>query len=595
MTQVRILKFFAGGAVLFSFAMCLCSQAQENPAPPDYPKDAVYQYSVPVPDSREMRAYLWVSPQCRHVRGVLIGIQNMLEQSILGDPVIRQAATDCNLGIVFITPGDDFNGTPKNPYHLFNPPQYVADHIVQTLKDLATESGYSEIAAAPMIPVGHSAATPFVWGLARALPHRTIAVLPIKGWYLGLTPNVPALHMSSEYAEVGGVNWGETYLKDRASVLKIRASGKDQDDRLIGECVDLGAGHYEWNPDMAKIVAMFIRKAVELRLPADVPENGPVVLNKIDPTKGVLLDPATMGTPADKPVPYGEWQGDPKNAFWYFDAEMAQAVNDQMIAPLAKKPQVIDFVNSSDQPAPLVKGGVASLGEVWQADGSSFKVKATFLDQSPIANLYGGAAVGHPDSSPILFKAGSGCLKQIGPDTFRVWVHRGGYIQQGSPWDPFVIAYDEGDSTYRRADRPGHPVITLMNQDGTTLKPGQPQTIDFPKIDDQVVGTKSVDLKATASSALPVQYWVLSGPAELSDDDTKLEFLPIPPRSRFPVRVIVGAYQWGRRQPPQVESALPVTQEFFIKKTASDPTGKPQQRTLPPPAPTVLTPPVAGT
>jgi hypothetical protein len=256
---------------------------------------------------------------------------------------------------------------------------------------------------------------------------------------------------------------------------------------------------------------MFIRKAVAARLPDDAADNGPVKLKPIDPASGVLLDPAKMGTADDKPLPYKDWTGDPKTGFWYFDAEMAQAVNDDMVQGLAKKPQVIDFLDDKGQPASLEKGGEASLGLKWLPDGVSFQVAATFLDKSPIVNLYNGAAVGHSTSGDILYKTGSGCLKQTGPDTFRVWVRRGGYIQQGAPWDPHIIAYHPGDGTYRRADRPGHPWLSLLKPDGTPLNSdGTPQTLDFPQIADQVVGTDSIELKATTTANLPVQFWVLS-------------------------------------------------------------------------------------
>ncbi len=553
------------------------SSLADEAIPHAYPSDAVYQYSVPVPDSTEMRAYLWIPPQCKQVRGVLLGIQNMLEVDILGDPEIRQACTDCHLGIVFITPGDDPKDSDvlkvHSPYHTFKPKEYVADHILQVLKKLAVESGYPEIENAPMIPTAHSAATPFGWGLVNALPERMIAFFPCKGWYLGLPPGVPTLYMSSEYAEVGGVNWGETWKKDQGQVLKIRGGAGEE--RLIGECVDLGAGHYEWTPEVGPMVGMFIRKAVAARLPSGVPANGPVQLKPITPSSGCLLDPATMGTPTARPMTYGEWSGDPRKGFWYFDAEMAKTVNDYMVQALAKKPQVIDFIDGKGEPASLEKGGEAGLGMKWLDDGINFQVAATFLDKSPIANLYGSAEVGHSTSGSILYKAGSGCLKQTGPDTFRIWMRRGGYIQQGSPWDPHIIAYHPGDGEYRRADRPGHPWLSLVSPDGSPLNPKDPpQSIDFPKIDDQVLGVDSIHLQATTSANLPVQFWVLSGPVELMDDNTTLKFLPIPPNSRFPVRVIIGAYQGGKHG-TKVQSAPPVTREFFIKKSASDPTGIP--------------------
>jgi hypothetical protein len=96
-------------------------------------------------------------------------------------------------------------------------------------------------------------------------------------------------------------------------------------------------------------------------------------------------------------------------------------------------------------------------------------------------------------------------------------------------------------------------------------KTGKPQTIDFPKIANQNRVVKTLKFKATSDSGLPVQFFVVSDPAELKDDDT-LEFHPTPPRSKFPMRVIVGAYQWGRAVEPKVQSADPMFQEFLVTK-----------------------------
>jgi hypothetical protein len=55
---------------------------------------------------------------------------------------------------------------------------------------------------------------------------------------------------------------------------------------------------------------------------------------------------------------------------------------------------------------------------------------------------------------------------------------------------------------------------------------------------------------------------VLEGPAEV-DGDT-LKFTPIPPRAKFPVKVSVVAWQHGL--PGKVQTAEPVTREFFLTK-----------------------------
>jgi hypothetical protein len=99
----------------------------------------------------------------------------------------------------------------------------------------------------------------------------------------------------------------------------------------------------------------------------------------------------------------------------------------------------------------------------------------------------------------------------------------------------------------------------MFNKDGAT------QTIDWPQIADKKVGAKPFDLGATASSGLPVQYWVVSGPATVTADG-KLRLEAIPPRSRFPVTIRVAAFQWGRQGDSKVQSVRPVYQEFGIVK-----------------------------
>jgi len=243
--------------------------------------------------------------------------------------------------------------------------------------------------------------------------------------------------------------------------------------------------------------------------------------------------------------------------FWYFDRELAVAVNDFMFAALSKKPQMIDFVDEQGQPVPLVNGGVSELHPQYLADGVSFQVSATYLDRSPTKQLYNGEPLGHADG-PIYFKAASGAIKQTGANAFRVWMGRGGLLAQGPPWGPIIIAWQPGKAEYRRCDRPGHPWVATLNKEGRL------QTIAFPKIEDQPPGVKSLALHATSDAGLPVQFYVVSGPVKLAEDNTTLEFLPVPPRAKFPVRVVVGAFQWGRVTGEKVRTAGPVFQEFSI-------------------------------
>ena len=92
---------------------------------------------------------------------------------------------------------------------------------------------------------------------------------------------------------------------------------------------------------------------------------------------------------------------------------------------------------------------------------------------------------------------------------------------------------------------------------------GLPQEIVFQKIPEVDRSEQQITLTATSSSGLPVQFYVESGPALVKDNT--LHLLAIPPSSRYPVRVIVSAYQWGRIGEHPIQSAGPETQEFFIQ------------------------------
>jgi hypothetical protein len=157
-----------------------------------------------------------------------------------------------------------------------------------------------------------------------------------------------------------------------------------------------------------------------------------------------------------------------------------------------------------------------------------------------------------------MYRVGSGALLQTGPDTFQVAARSGGLTRQGQPWEPWIIAYQPGDAEYRSADKPAHILIDNRNTQGL------PQKIAFQKISDVDRRKRQVPLAATSSARLPVQLYVESGPASVVGNT--LYLLPIPPRSRYPVRVIVSAYQWGRTGEHPVQSAGPETQEFFIHR-----------------------------
>ena len=120
------------------------------------------------------------------------------------------------------------------------------------------------------------------------------------------------------------------------------------------------------------------------------------------------------------------------------------------------------------------------------------------------------------------------------------------------------------------ASHPGDEQYKSMVQQARIRVPrntgGREQKIDFPAISDITNETDSLLLSAVSDAGLPVSYYVLEGPAEV--DGNSLRFSPIPPRSRFPVRVTVVAWQHG--VPNQVQTAEPVSRPFFIYECQKD-------------------------
>lgn len=83
----------------------------------------------------------------------------------------------------------------------------------------------------------------------------------------------------------------------------------------------------------------------------------------------------------------------------------------------------------------------------------------------------------------------------------------------------------------------------------------------FPGLEDVKAGSAPVKLKAVSDRGLPVHYYVKEGPARIQGNDV-LEFTPISPRSRFPMKVTVVAWQYGIAG--EVQTAEPVERSFYI-------------------------------
>ena len=572
------------------------------------PLPAEWQYSIPVsplqsdyvatvtPET-ERRAYLWVPPGCTQVRAVLFSMQNMIELKMLESAQLRAALTAQNMGIIWLSSSaganmdmiqDPANGPTPVATTANNNGDKSAQAAVEearVLAQLAAESGYSEIAYCPIISFQHSASSPFGWTrevfAKPALAGRVISIIN-KGYYPGNAPRgIPSLHLTSEWSE-NAVTWGTSWdALDAGTMRKLRgqqgATTSTQPGAgtqvLLGECLQVGQGHYQADfmsdSTSQPLFIDFITKTAAARLPATWDGASYPTLTALDQTTtGAFIDVQEMGTGNATAMTLAQWQTahpddlEAKRAFWYIDLPYAQAIAAYANAGFNKKPQMITPVNPNGTFQNLF--GVMGAAEYYptiMADGISFQVKAAHINQSPSFRQFFASPL-EIGSAPIKYIHTSGALRQVGPDTFQMWVDRGPIQQQSLPWDNFISAYERGDDTHRSVDRPIHVNIPILNTTGAA------QAITFPTIPNQIAtNMQPVTLAATASSGLPVQYWMIAGSYRaLSSSLPNSTLTPqtLPAKVTFPMRVMVGAYQWGTRAGTQYQASSAKYQTFWI-------------------------------
>jgi hypothetical protein len=515
---------------------------------------AVWQWSVQDGDTR---VYLWIPEDCQQVRGVVFANHNMIEQGILEHPTMRKTLAKLGFAEVWAVPY--FDAT-------FDFNKGAGEHFEKVMAALANESGYQELRYAPVVPLGHSACATFPWNFAAWNPGRTLAVISIHG-------DAPQTTLTGNGAP--RINW-ENHNMDGVPGLMLMGEYEWNDARLapafdfiekhpktpLAFLADAGRGHFDYSDHTVAYLAQFIEKAAALRLPADVSPNQLVALKPIDPTSGWRMDRWHRDLPFTTPSsPYEHYTGDPKSAFWIFDEEMAKIAEDIYASQRGKKPQLLS-VTDGQTPSEKGCGEPVTPKFLPGEDGISFRLKTAFLDVVPENNgkatfwtkLPPGSQLGHA-SGPIILSRIVGPFVQTGPDTFSLHFGRAEYTANRRNNDLWIVASQPGDAQYKS-------VVQQLMVQASPNKVGTPQKITFPSISNQNAGIKSLQLKAFSDAGMPVSYYVREGPVEV-DGDT-LKFTPIPPHSKFPIRVTIVAWQWGRSQEPMIQTAQPVEQSFFL-------------------------------
>ncbi len=527
---------------------------------------AEWQWSIEVTGGREnggpARAFLWIHPDCKRVRGVVLAQHNMEEIQILENPKFRKGLSELAFAEVWCAPAFD---------HLFRFHEGAGDTFNGIMNDLAEQSGYDELRHAPIVGMGHSAAASWPYYFAAWDPNRALAAISVSGqwpyvrdngtfapdiWGARTIDYIPCLETMGEYEAAN--TWSTEGLQERQQHPLLPLS-------MLAAPAE---GHFASTDKKAEYLILYIRKAIQYRMPQETPTEGPPRLKPIDPTQtGWLADKWRFNQPPTAPAaPVGQYTGDRAQAFWFFDEEMVRATEAYQAAYRGMRPQLVGYVQDGNMVPQRSTHLQVTLKFEPLEDGVTFRLTGAFYDTVPggsprpanWSGLAAGSPIGHATGGgAIAIDRICGPFEKLSPDTFAFRLQRGLGANLKN-YELCFAATHPGDGEYKPAVQQANMILPLRHAEGAE------QHITFPAIPDQQAGTKSIKLSATCDSGTPVYYYVREGPAEI--EGGTLTFTAIPPRSRYPVKVTVVAWQYGRTSDPKLQTAVPVEQAFSIVK-----------------------------
>lgn len=512
---------------------------------------AVYQYSVKEGDRR---VYLWVPPDCFHIRGLVVAFENMTELGWLNSPIVRSAAAQECLGVVWIGQGENSALSAE-----MSPSAGLA--FLKMQRDLARVSGFPEIADAAIFPTGHSAHGQFAWNFAQWAPQRTIAAIAVKTVNLPYDLDlhgVPLLYIVGQSTEWPQYYDGRLSNRDfvwsavRQSALAVR---KQRPDAKLAVVVDPGGGHFDWNEKLSRLFALYLRTACAERLPRNWTgaEDRPPVLRTLVFSEGWLIGSGGMKPDLSRPAPVDQYRGDPSDAYWVFDRSLANMIEHIEGDRRPLKLQMLSF-EQQGKVLPVAIQGFAALQCKPRVGKNTFQLKPVFLSKIPLQLVGHGQPLGHAQEK-IRLHVIFGPIVQIAPYTFRFALRRDageyGWIEEEA----------NQTANYRKAVQPARIALP-------TYPDGRLQQIIFHAIPPQQQSAAMIALHATSSIGLPVRFYVLSGPVVVVGDHLKI--VDFPKGGADKIRVLVVAYQLGEPgngKERAIQAAKPVLQEFTISRS----------------------------
>jgi hypothetical protein len=231
------------------------------------------------------------------------------------------------------------------------------------------------------------------------------------------------------------------------------------------------------------------------------------------------------------------------------------------------QPQLVGFLQDGQLVAQTETHLQVTLKFQPQADGVTFKLGAGFYDSVPAVSsrladwtqMPTNAPLGHAASGTISIDPICGPVEKISADTFAFHLQKETLLTTNARnYELVFAATHPGDARFKPAVQQAHLFVPARNNRGTE------QHISFPEIPNQTRSRKSLTLAAASDANLPVCFLVREGPAEVSGNT--LTLTRIPPRAKFPVKITVVAWQYGRSIEPKVKTAEPVERIFYVVK-----------------------------
>jgi hypothetical protein len=288
-----------------------------------------------------IRYNLYHPPNTAIARGFILSPYTLSERLFLVSIPCRSMVDTVGIGIVYIN---------RAPISVFDTTKGHDTLLFKVLKRIAIQSGHPEYENAPWFTFGHSTGGLLASALPWWKPKRTIGSIVYKSGKIapprwlpqsmhdGIA-EVPLMGINGQYEEYGpgpsgiippGVSHQIQWWSVRDSIMNYRNAQKMYP---FSQYVDRNGMHTNWNLRTWEVMARYIQKACQYRLPQQASANGVTTLQIIDQTLACVSDTNLSVLMSGNAISnnrlmseYCYWPVDSlSNTFFHFDKEMAEA------------------------------------------------------------------------------------------------------------------------------------------------------------------------------------------------------------------------------------------------------------------------------